>query len=321
MIGRGDYPDLFPVLENLTNRAIVLPTPHRDFSSTLLELFGVPVTPGKDAPIAPFCRLGDGGEVDGEFWMLAAPVHLRPDRDRLLLFDSVDLEISHAEASELAELFIGHFHEQGWQLEVLSPSRWYLGMEHVPRITTSHLDEVLGRNIDSFLPRGRDAGHWHRILNEVQMLFHNSPLNRLREERGSAPINSLWFYGGGRYVAPGNCEYKVVGTDSSLARGLAIACGVTVENPCQDSLEHLLDEGRILLVNESLRRSALSGDTEGWLEAMNCLERLFGRLEPKLKSGAVSMMNIYNCDGAVYKLDKRRFRSFWKKAWSLFADR
>jgi hypothetical protein len=321
LIGRGDYPDLFPVLENLSARASVFPSNNQGLSSTLFELFDIPFVPGSEIPIAPFCRLGDGGEVDGHFWMLAAPVHMRADRDRLVLFDSVDLEFSHAEASELAELLIGHFHDQGWRLELLSPSRWYLSLEQVPQIITSHLDEVQGRSIDAFLPQGRDAGRWHGILNEVQMLFHNADVNSKREQRGLAPVNSLWFYGGGRYIEPGACEYKAVGTDNSLARGLAIACGVTVGRLCQDFSEDLLDEGRILMVNESLRRSALSGDSERWLEEMDCLERLFGRLEQKLKSGAVSAVNIYTCDGSRYQIDSRRLKPFWKRAWSLLADR
>jgi hypothetical protein len=321
LIGRGDYPDLFPRLESLSTRASVLSTETRDFSRTLFHLFGIPILTTESIPVAPFSRVADGGEVDGQYWMLAAPVHLRADRTRLVLFDSVDLEFSDAEASELAGLFKEHFQQQGWRLEMLSPSRWYLGLEDTPQMTTSHLDEVMGRSIDSFLPQGQDAGHWHRILNEVQMLFHNADVNRKREERGVAPVNSLWFYGGGRYIAPGSCRYEAVGTDSSLARGLAMACGVAVGNPCRDSLEDLLGADRILLANESLRRTVLIGDSERWLEEMSCLERLFGKLEHKFKSGALSMLNIYTCDGSIYQIDKRRFEGFWKRTWSFLSAR
>jgi hypothetical protein len=153
------------------------------------------------------------------------------------------------------------------------------------------------------------------------MLFHNADVNRKRQESGLVPVNSLWFYGGGRYVAPGTCEYKAVAADNSLARGLAIACGVRVGNLCQDFSDDLLDEGRILMVNESLRRSALSGDSERWLEEMDCLERLFGRLEQKLKSGPLAAINIYTCDGSRYQIDGRQLRIFWKRMWSLLTER
>jgi hypothetical protein len=33
-------------------------------------------------------------------------------------------------------------------------------------------------------------------LNEIQMVWHEHPVNLAREERGEVPINSLWLYGG-----------------------------------------------------------------------------------------------------------------------------
>ena len=47
----------------------------------------------------------------------ADPVHLRPDRDRLILFDSRNLGITHEEAGALVGLFNGHFAADGMRLQ------------------------------------------------------------------------------------------------------------------------------------------------------------------------------------------------------------
>jgi hypothetical protein len=314
LIGDEEYRGRYPVLEKFVSRGRRFAAKGEDFSTTLLQLFGIPVVSANDLPVAPFCRLADGGETDETFWLIAAPVYLRADRDRLLLFDSVDLEFSRAEAAELAQLFKEHFKAQGWRLEALSASRWYLGLEQVPHITTSHLDNVQGRSIDAFLPKGRDAGRWHGILNEVQMLFHNAGVNRDREERGLAPINSLWFYGGGHFTPPPSSEYQVVGADSELARGLATAAGVRAEKLYRDLTVDLPARGRVLLVHEAPLRSLLNGDAEGWLEGLDVVEELVAGLESELRSGVLSAVNIHACDGSLYRVDKRGLKCFWKRA-------
>ena len=41
------------------------------------------------------------------------------------------------------------------------------------------------------------------LLNEVQVLLHQHPLNAARQTRGLPPVNSVWFWGAGRLPAPG----------------------------------------------------------------------------------------------------------------------
>ena len=50
---------------------------------------------------------------------------------------------------------------------------------------------VAGEDIDRFLPAGRDGKAWHAVMNEVQMLFHDHPVNVAREARG-IPVPDCW---------------------------------------------------------------------------------------------------------------------------------
>jgi hypothetical protein len=320
LIEEGRHSGRYPLLEKFLSRASREATGNRDFPVTLLELFGIPLSPGAETPVAPFLRLAEGGDIDQTFWMVAAPVHLRADRNRLLLFDSDGLDFSQAQAADLAGVFSEHFREQGWRLEAPSPCRWYLGLDHAPKITTSHLDQVLGQHIDPFLPRGPDARRWHGILNEVQMLFHSAEVNSCREERGLIPINSLWFYGGGRFIPPDGGEYGVVCTDSSLAEGLASAAGIARAGLQGELMVDLPERGRALLITESLQRAFLNADAEGWFEGLGRLERLMTELQRRLKSGALSEVNIHTCDGSIYRIDNRRLRRFWKRVRPLVPE-
>src|SRR5690606_38216705 len=39
---------------------------------------------------------------------------------------------------------------------------------------------------------------WRRLLNEIQMAWHEHPVNEARVARGVPPVNALWLYGGAR---------------------------------------------------------------------------------------------------------------------------
>ena len=70
-------------------------------------------------------------------------------------------------------------------------------MQRTPFIHTQLLSEVAVKNINDFFPYGTEEIFWRGILNEIQMLLHEHPLNQVREERGDLALNGIWFWGGG----------------------------------------------------------------------------------------------------------------------------
>ncbi len=78
-----------PTLEMLLARAdrqqVERPS---DFETMIFELFDIDVDAEQDLPVAPVTRALDLGVIDKGWWLRADPVHLRADRDRLILADN-----------------------------------------------------------------------------------------------------------------------------------------------------------------------------------------------------------------------------------------
>src|SRR5574340_1660275 len=81
-----------PALETLLARGRQTPLPPGGMEAWLCRAFGVEQQ--LDWPVAAITLLADGGDPGDEFWLLADPVHLQLQRDRMVLVDSDHLEIS-----------------------------------------------------------------------------------------------------------------------------------------------------------------------------------------------------------------------------------
>src|SRR5690606_34219240 len=59
-------------------------------------------------------------------------------------------------------------------------------------------EAAAGQEIQEWWPQGAASRPWRRVLNVVQMAWHDDPVNVARTANGRPPINGLWLYGGGR---------------------------------------------------------------------------------------------------------------------------
>ncbi len=307
-----DITPAVPVVEKCLSRATLSNLTATDYTTTVFELFGLSHEQNADLPTAAFCRLSDGASEDTGFWMQASPVHLRPDGGGLLLFDAEVLDITLDEANQLADLFRQHFSHMPWQLEVCMPQRWYLRLEQQLDLQTSPLVDVTGRNIDSFLPRGVDSSSWHSILNEMQMLFHMAQVNLLREGRGQLSINGLWLHGGGYLPAVERQPYASVCADAPLVRGMASVAGLEPTLLPTSSSELVSNQGRSLVVADMLERSTLDADPMGWLEALERFDLWLKPLLDEVKARRLGYIDLYPCNGSVYRVDAAALRRFWR---------
>lgn len=136
----------------------------------------------------------DSQDVQCYSLLLAQPVHLSLQRDSFAL-DSV-LALSPEEYLALTLHLNNFFAEDGitvlpsptqkyWFFKTASP--WYL--------TTKPMQAALYHNIHAWMPQGPDANKLRQIINQVQMLLHEHPLNQNRVQMGLPEINSIWFSG------------------------------------------------------------------------------------------------------------------------------
>jgi len=308
----------FPALESLLSRSQQQRRPVNSLDTSLCCHFELQQQPGTALPVAALTGLVDldARALGAGYLLRADPVHLRADQSTLRLFDSRTFAITQEEADALVLAFNELYADMGWSLLAPCPQRWYLSLPKLPAITTVSPATIAGQDIDPHLPHGPDASKWHALMNEVQMLFHQHPVNALREERGEPAVNSLWFWGEGGLPGTLPCPGIQVVTDYPLAMGLASF----TDSPRRDvpaSLEELLssaEKAPSLVVLDVLEAAMQYGEIEAWLAALKQLEiHWFTPLLKALGDGRVASVEIDPCSGKSYRTTRKQQRHFWKR--------
>ena len=202
---------------------------------------------GDSLPAAALTRdylLGDAGDAS---WLGADPAWVQPDRNGARLLACGQLRLSMPEALALAAPLLPVFEEAGMRLEVSSPDRWHLRLpSDIPLPAFDAPEQAMGEDLFLHLPQGPEGRRWRILLNEVQVLLHQHPLNAERRTRGLPPINSVWLWGGGRLPAQLRSDLRGVIGDDLLLCALARRAGVAqqarrVEAVAQAGAGWLLD--------------------------------------------------------------------------------
>jgi hypothetical protein len=307
-----------PALATLLGRGSVRPLDPVDLLLWLAREFE---SGEGEIPWGALRLLGEGGDPADAAWICADPAHLRFARDTLVLAGSNEVEVDTQEAADLVATLNRHFPDLG-QFQAVSPRRWYLRLAQPPAITTRAFDLAVGRKVDNFLPEGADARAWRRVINEVQMLLHAHPVNQVREARGQAAINSLWFWGAGRLPQP-RSRYAMLAADLPAARGLGLACGVRSE-PLAHSTAGLLawqGSGHALLLLDALHLPCLHLDADAWRDALEALEaEWLAPLLAALYAGQIESLRLIalgdEAAAEVELLAADRWK-FWRRPTSL----
>jgi hypothetical protein len=221
----------------------------------------------QDWPIAPIAYAAAGGLAGNAYWLRADPVHVRIERNRLILS-----EIEHLtpdEATLLCDALAAHFGDS-FSPKAVRPDAWYVRATARPDIATTPLAQAAGRDIDTLLPGGSDSLYWRNLLNEVQMLLFNHPVNHARELRGEPVINSVWLWGGGFLPGAGEKKNRPVLCSSADWRALAGYCGAETPKLPGKWGPAIPDDALIIL--DDPHRHLRHGDFGGWLQAMQDLE-------------------------------------------------
>ncbi|QNM94865.1 hypothetical protein [Chitinimonas koreensis] len=176
-----------PALASLLGRAERAAQPGRPAERWLRERFGA-----AEVSAAALTLAVDAPDAPAGHWLRADPVHLRPDRDRALLFDASAFDLDAGEAAQLVAGLNALYAADGLHFLAATPTRWYLRLAEPAAIATTPLAEAAGHDIRPCLPAGPDALRWHRLLNEIQMYLYSHPVNDAREARGLLPVNSVW---------------------------------------------------------------------------------------------------------------------------------
>jgi hypothetical protein len=234
----------------------------------------------QDWPVAPLTLTLHGGEPGNAYWLRADPVHLRVARDRLMVADSSQLDITPQESGGLVAALNAHFSAEGLEFSASTPQYWHLRLASPPRLETRLLGDVAGRDVRTFSATGADALQWRRIANEIQMLLHDHPLNAEREARGVPAVNSVWLWGGGVKPSVPGRPFTAVWSDDPLALALAATVGSLGDALPPDASLWLQsaarparqDEHNLVVCND-VARAARYGDLTEWQTRLEALDR------------------------------------------------
>lgn len=201
---------------------------------TELLAYALGVAP-EELAAAPLHYLGMTGADPAGYCLFAYPVHLHARREQLILMTGEELDVTESEAVSLIETLQAYYPE--WRFERTRDGMWFLIVDETPDLVTTPLDRVLGENINEHLPRGADAMRWLSVMNEMQMILFDTPVNEQREAAGRPVLNSLWLWGGGRLPAPGTPRWRRVVTNDPVTLGAARRAGIEarwLEGPLAD---------------------------------------------------------------------------------------
>ena len=301
--------DSAPSLRRLLSRARVSRLVGHDFDSGLLRSFGVERQ--RDWPVAPFTWLADGGDPAELYWLRADPVHLRAERDVLVLVDAAHIGLDLRSADKFIVTLNAHFKSDDLVFHAPAAERWYVGLPDVPRITTHPLSAAAGRSVSPLLPSGKDALDWHGRFNEIQMLFHEHAVNRERETVDQPTINSVWFWGGGTLPSAVRADFTGVWAEDPLARGLAMEARVPGASVPADAAQWLSQAGDgahvVMLDARSPPSEAIALWEQSW----------FTPVLQALKERRLAMVRLLAASGGDllrYDVAPRDLWKFWRRA-------
>ncbi|MDH5444720.1 MAG: hypothetical protein OEY52_04135 [Gammaproteobacteria bacterium] len=278
-------------------------------------MFGIELDELSTPPIAAITRLADCGESQSEWTLRCDPAYIHADMDRAVLMGHGGLGLSLEETEQLLRIVNAHVEQDGWQIEAHTVDRWYVKGAEKTDITTTAPHTILGQDIKHKLPNGPDASYWRSIMNELQMLLHDIPINLARQARGLLPVNSLWFWGGGHLPDKGYCPFDKVFTDDPVARGLAIYTGgeLKATGEVWQEFEHAKGQ-HLLMVLDRLMAPDIMGDLFAWLDAVKQLEQsVIEKLIAMLKQKQLTEIYLLDGHGSRFTLTTKQLRHWWKR--------
>lgn len=238
-------------------------------------------------------------------WLIADPVHLEVDRDRALLTPLTDCPLSTEESIALLATLNAHFAAESLHFMAANPGRWLVLLEEPPDVHFASLLDVVAEDIYRHLPQGVNKLYWGGLMNSIQMLFYEHPINLQRAARDVTTVNSVWLWGAGQRVAVQKPDGVLLSDDPDMAF-LARHCAAILW-PAPASLSHFLTRSlpshAYILLPAVYDAMALAQLEKNW----------FAPLWQALRQGEIHVLDLI-CDGQP-GIELRVKRTDWWKIW------
>ncbi len=232
-------------------------------------------------------------------YLLASPTHLRIDRDRILISESELLQLDSSESQQLIEVLNQHFSGE-CEFFYISDELWLVGVTiDTHEVSLVPLIDIIGENINDYLPTGSAGLLINALTNEIQMLLHDCVVNNLRDQDGLLVVNGIWLW------------------DIHDFAKISLGSEVISSNPnignLIDDVGTQLSKNQVILIDQLYYPSRYR-DAYAWTGLVNSLDQdLFVPLFEQWSAGTIEEISVIipqssGLNGGVeFRLTKRRF--------------
>jgi hypothetical protein len=278
-----------------------------------------PVTAGarllRRCPAGPAVRASSTGRPPLGTWACARPVHLATAIEHLRLAP-VDVGITAGESARLLEHINRHLDGHGFRLHATAASvDWQLECDRPIECQSNEPEIAAGRNVRDLMPAGQDGARVRSLMNEIQMLLHEHPVNLDRAARGRPAINTLWLWGFGRFEEAEEVSLPILYTDDAWLSGVWRLNGEQSRPLDQFATGVDALQGHVLVAGSRAPCDSMSPD--GMIDALAQAERsCFAPALAALRSGKVGGVDVL-LGGRQHAVERSaRFR-FWRRCQPL----
>ncbi|MFN7571949.1 MAG: hypothetical protein ACK5TK_10940 [Betaproteobacteria bacterium] len=194
---------------------------------------------------------------------------------------------------------------------IATGDRWLLCPESPWTLDTVPLDAALGQSVRQLWPCGVDALHWRKLLTEVQMRWHEHPVNEARAQRGAALVNGLWLHGGGIPAPLPQARWQAVVGDDPVLHGWLRAAGTTPE-ACIHNDAPLPRTAAALVLEERLWPSHLAQDWHAWQRAFDATAKRLQTLTAHAYAQGAQAVEVVLCGQRSVRTCTLRASDRWR---------
>jgi hypothetical protein len=299
-----------PALERVWSRGTSVRLAAPTANHLRFALFGM--EPAESLPVAALTHVGDrAARPAGDcYWLRVDPVTVWADMARVFMTRYGFADLDPYERNEIESCVRNVLQEAGLDLRGDHPERWCIPLGQPLPFAFTPLDEALGMDLADALPDHPDAAYWRRVLTEIQVALHHSPVNVRRRAAGQREVNSVWFWGGG-FLPEAAPHYGLdtVYSDTAVTRGLAIINDCRLK-PLEDCLNgYFGNDGQTVLIDWT----AGTGDAE---QEASLLEWLTRRLLHMAGRGRLAL-TLYDGGGEGRFYGGLARLRFWRRGTPL----
>ena len=308
-----------PALATLLKRASVAEELASSLESWIARRFGCDANEENFPFAAVASRADRNTDCAAKYWLRADPVHLSVNRDRIVLLDASQLDVTAVESTALVASMQAHFESDALTFSAPHPRRWYIASDKPFAIRTHCVSAVRGRNVADYWFDGADRALWQTRLSEMQMLLHAHPVNDAREAAGQLQINGVWFWGEGEMPAGLKHPYVHIVADDVLLKGIASLTSSQFTDTHQFEWRKVTAAapGTTLVALGQLADCAAYGEWDTWQNALTTLDQnWFAPALSALKIGKLKTLTICapsKADGNTLTINGIDLFKFWRR--------